>query len=80
MRRPHSSLGYQTPAAYVQQLATSAGSVPLRGTTPSEATPQTGLTECEFRMIDPADSGGADQAGTVLTSNWRGFGTPLAKK
>jgi putative transposase len=39
-RRPHSSLGYQTPASYARQLAASAGSVPLRGTTPPDATPQ----------------------------------------
>jgi putative transposase len=38
--RPHSSLGYQTPAEYARQLAASAGSVPLRGTTPPEAAPQ----------------------------------------
>ena len=38
--RPHSSLGYQTPAEYARQLAASAGSVPLRGTPPPEAAPQ----------------------------------------
>jgi len=37
--RPHSSLGYQTPAEFARQLAASAGSVPRpgRGTTPDEA-------------------------------------------
>jgi putative transposase len=38
-RRPHSSLGYRTPAAYARQLAESAGSVPLRGTTPPDSGP-----------------------------------------
>jgi putative transposase len=37
-RRPHSSLGYQTPAAYARQLAASAGSA-LRAT-PPDAAPQ----------------------------------------
>lgn len=32
--RPHSSLGYQTPAQYARQLAVSTGSVPVPGTTP----------------------------------------------
>ena len=37
--RPHSSLGYQTPAEYARQLLASSGSVPRpgRGTTPDEA-------------------------------------------
>lgn len=39
-RRPHSSLGYQTPAAYARQLAASAGSVPVPGTPPPDAAPQ----------------------------------------
>ena len=38
--RPHSSLGYQTPAEYARQLAASTGSVALRATTPPEAAPQ----------------------------------------
>lgn len=38
-RRPHSSLGYHTPAAYARQLAASAGSVPVPGTTPPDAAP-----------------------------------------
>ena len=37
-RRPHSSLGYQTPTAYARELAASAGSA-LRAT-PSDAAPQ----------------------------------------
>jgi len=48
-RRPHSSLGYQTPAAFARQLAASAGSVPLRGTTPPDAAPQLpGLRDANF--------------------------------
>ena len=39
-RRPHSSLGYQTPAAYARQLAASAGSVAVPATTPPDAGPQ----------------------------------------
>ncbi len=35
--RPHSSLGYQTPAAFARQLWASPGSVPLEGTPPGEA-------------------------------------------
>lgn len=36
--RPHSALGYQTPAAFAWQIAlASSGSVPLRGTPPDEA-------------------------------------------
>lgn len=39
-RRPHSSLGYQTPAAYARQLAASVGSVAVPATTPPDAGPQ----------------------------------------
>jgi len=38
--RPHSSLGYQTPAEYARQLAAATGSVPVPGTTPPAAAPQ----------------------------------------
>ena len=47
--RPHSSLGYQTPAEYARQRAASAGSVALRATTPPEAAPQrTDLPNANF--------------------------------
>ena len=47
--RPHSSLGYQTPAEYARHLTASGGSVPLRGTTPPEAVPQkTDLLNANF--------------------------------
>lgn len=36
VERPHSSLGYQTPAEYAWQLVPSSGSVPPCGTTPDE--------------------------------------------
>ena len=35
--RPHSALGYQTPAAFARQLRASTGSVPVPRTTPVEA-------------------------------------------
>jgi len=38
--RPHSSLGYQTPAEYARQLAATGVSVPVPGTTPPAAAPQ----------------------------------------
>jgi transposase InsO family protein len=34
--RPHSALGYQTPAAYARQLALSPGSAPNCGATPAD--------------------------------------------
>ena len=46
--RPHSSLGYQTPADFVRQLAASASSVPLRATTPPEAAQQSDLHHANF--------------------------------
>jgi putative transposase len=41
--RPHSSLGYRTPAEFARQLAACSGSVPLRGTPPEQGVPVPGL-------------------------------------
>jgi len=46
-RRPHSSLGYQTPAAYARQLAASAGSA-LRATPPDAAPQRTDSVHANF--------------------------------
>jgi putative transposase len=46
-RRPHSSLGYQTPAAYARQLAASAGSA-LRATPPDAAPQRTDSAHANF--------------------------------
>ncbi len=46
-RRPHSSLGYQTPAAYARQLAASAGSA-LRATPPDTAPQRTDSVHANF--------------------------------
>ncbi len=46
-RRPHSSLGYQTPAAYARQLAASVGSA-LRATPPDAAPQRTDSVHANF--------------------------------